>query len=171
MKKTNCGVSGVRPHKLPFEEHSVKTAQLQNAIERQIRNALSQGFLRFYSGGAMGVDIWFAEIVDKLKSEYPHIKLCFILPCETQANSWPAQWRERYDSILAKSDEIQYVQRQYSRGCMIRRNRLLVDTVDMLIAVHDRISQGGTAFTCRYAKNRGVPTVYINPNDLMRVQT
>ena len=50
----------------------------------------------FISGMAMGVDIFAAEAVLKLKEKYPQIKLECAIPCETQANKWSEGWRNRY---------------------------------------------------------------------------
>ena len=40
---------------------------------------------------------------------------------------------------------------EYSPGCMLRRNRAMVDAADVLLTVFDG-SEGGTAATIRYAK-------------------
>ena len=47
------------------------------------------------------------------------------------------------------------MQAEYSRGCMQRRNRYLVDHATMLIAVHDGLP-GGTQKTIAYAMERGI---------------
>ena len=43
----------------------------------------------------------------------------------------------------------------YSEGCMLRRNRAMVDRADILITVYDG-SGGGTGSTIAYANARGV---------------
>ena len=46
----------------------------------------------------------------------------------------------------------------YTSGCMLRRNRAMVDAADVLLTVFDG-SEGGTAATIRYAKRRGTEIV------------
>jgi len=54
------------------------------------------------------------------------------------------------------------VQRHYDRGCMLRRDRYMVDRSALLIAVFDGTA-GGTQYTVLYALRRGVETVTIEP--------
>ena len=87
-----------------------------------------------------------------------------MLPCEGQADGWSASARERYFSILEQADEIVYVRREYSRGCMLERNRCLVDRTACLLAVYNGEQRGGTAMTVRYAQKLGREVVVIEPH-------
>ncbi len=126
-----------------------------------VRQATTEGCAVFRSGGAMGFDLWAAETVLHLKKEHPHIQLHFILPCETQAIDWPEDWRERYFGALAQADEVTYAQAKYTTDCMFRRNRALVDGAQLVITCYDGRPSGGTAFTVRYAAQKGVPVYNI----------
>ena len=42
----------------------------------------------------------------------------------------------------------------YSDGCMLRRNRAMVDASQRIISVYDG-GDGGTAYTVRYAERMG----------------
>ena len=53
------------------------------------------------------------------------------------------------------------VQRNYDRGCMLRRNRYMVDRSSLLIAAFDG-SRGGTLYTATYAMKQGVEVVVID---------
>ena len=77
------------------------------------------------------------------------------IPCPTQADGWSAAQRERYRRILEQCDYETMVQEHYTRECMQRRNRYMVDHSDLLIAVHDGLP-GGTRYTIEYALRRGV---------------
>ena len=50
------------------------------------------------------------------------------------------------------------VQHQYDRGCMMRRNRYMVNRSVRLIAVYDGTPKGGTFNTLAYAMRRGLET-------------
>ena len=65
---------------------------------------------------------------------------------------------ERYRRILEQCDYETMVQERYTRECMQRRNRYLVDHASMLIAVHDGLP-GGTQQTIAYALRRGLDIV------------
>ena len=52
------------------------------------------------------------------------------------------------------------LQHHYDKGCMLRRNRYLVDHSSMLIAVYDGML-GGTMYTLSYAMKRGLETVIL----------
>ena len=77
------------------------------------------------------------------------------IPCPTQADSWSAAQRERYRRILEQCDYETMVQERYTRECMQRRNRYMVDHASLLIAVNDG-ARGGTRSTIEYAFKRGV---------------
>lgn len=156
-KAKTCAVTGMRPHKLPFREGDEQHSRLMEAMENAIRDAIADGYTEFLSGGAMGPDLWFAETVHRLKCEYPHIRLMYILPCETQANRWTEAWRDRYFNLLAASDDVICVSHPYTPTCMHERNRALVDRSSLLFAVHDGLSAGGTKYTVEYAQKQGVP--------------
>jgi len=80
-----------------------------------------------------------------------------------QADKWPASARELYFSILARADEVVYVARKYSSGCMLKRNRYLVDHAHCLLAVYNGEYRGGTAMTVRYAQKTGKRVIVLDP--------
>jgi len=161
-KEKVCTISGLRPHKLPCE---LDLTLLQNKLEYEIRKSVFLGYTTFQTGMAMGVDIWAAEIILRMREKFPDMRLVCYLPCEAQADKWLVDWREEYIKILAKADEVICLQTNYTTGCMQRRNRKMIDNSSRLIAVHDLASSGGTAQTIYYARNQGLDIVIINPYD------
>ena len=91
----------------------------------------------FLTGMAQGVDQWAAEIVLAMKRSYPHIQLIAVLPCETQANKWSQEQRERYFNTLAVCDDVITLNARYTPQCMLERNRYMVDHAGYLLAVYD----------------------------------
>ncbi len=116
---------------------------------------IGKGVKTYLSGMALGVDTWGAELVLKLKPQYPQMQLIAVLPCETQAIRWSAAQRERYYNILAACDKEVFVSRQYTSDCMLKRNRYLVNHAAYLLAAYDGGDKGGTAYTVNYAKQKG----------------
>ena len=82
-------------------------------------------------------------------------------PCEEQAARWRERDRERWFSLVERCDNETMLQHHYDRGCMLRRNRYLVDHSGMLIAVYDGML-GGTMYTISYAMKRGLDVVTLD---------
>lgn len=163
-----CCFTGHRPKSLPFgyneEEASCKELKelLSENIERQITE---NGVAHFISGMAMGVDIFAAEAVLKLRKKYPQIKLECAIPCETQANKWSEGWRNRYFDIIHRSDVAKTLQTHYTPDCMMKRNKYMVDNSDVVIAVWNGL-KSGTGNTVNYAVKSGKKVIIIDPNKL-----
>ena len=61
--------TGHRPEKLMRSENAIR-----KDLEKQIRQAVTDGLNVFISGMARGVDIWAAQIVLKLRNEGTDVK-------------------------------------------------------------------------------------------------
>jgi len=128
-----------------------------------------KGVTTFLSGMAHGVDIWCMEILLDLQRAYPgeEIRMVAILPYEGQANRWSEKYRERYFNILAQCDDVVTLQTRYTKDCMHKRNRYLVDSSAHMIAVYNG-GKGGTQYTVDYAIKKKRNIVTINPDTLNR---
>lgn len=165
MKSNSCAFTGHRPHKFPwrYNEADKRCIALKTALAEQITAFVGSGVTDFYSGGADGVDCWAALIVLELRKKNPALRLHCILPHKGQADKWSGSAQERYRSILEQADSIEYVSHDYYDGCMLDRNRRLVDVADVLLAVYNGERRGGTAATVRYARKLGRRVIIINP--------
>ena len=161
-----CAFTGHRPRKFPwgYNEADARCVALKETLAKEIAKLVNAGYTDFFSGMAEGTDTWAALAVLALKKENPALKLHCILPCEGQANGWSTSARELYHSILGQADEVVYVDREYSKGCMLERNRYLVDHAACLLAVYNGEWRGGTAMTVRYARKLGREVSILNPN-------
>ncbi|MDE7193352.1 MAG: DUF1273 domain-containing protein [Oscillospiraceae bacterium] len=159
------GVSftGYRPGKLNFfGEDDPMCVDLKRRLSRKIAELADAGADRFFSGMALGVDTWCAEAVLELKKKFPQITLTAVIPCRNQDMKWAFGERERYRGLLAKCDKVICVSEEYVSGCMQKRNRVLVDLCDILVAVYDGKS-GGTEYTVNYAEKCRKKIVLIPP--------
>ena len=75
-----------------------------------------------------------------------------VLPCKGQESKWTVSAQEHYRSILAQANEVVYVGQEYSRDCMLKRNRYLVDHSSFLLAIYNGSFRSGTGATVRYAR-------------------
>jgi len=86
--------------------------------------------------------------------------LILVLPCLTQTRGWPAEDVEEYERIKAQADKVVYTSQVYTRGCMFKRNRHLVDNSSVCICYKTKDS-GGTAYTVKYAEKKGLVIINI----------
>lgn len=156
-KRTHrCCFTGHRPEKL-----SVSESEAVASLQKEIRQAIADGFNVFITGMAPGVDIWAAEIVIDLRDrERLPLKLIAASPHPGFENRWSIEWQKRYAAVMAKADFIKEVCTHYSRGCYQIRNEWMVDHSARVIAVWNG-SPSGTKNTVMYAKRKGVPVINI----------
>lgn len=168
-REKTCCFTGHRPDKLPWgeDETDFRCQRLKKSIAQAVENAYVSGIRHYISGMARGGDLYFAEAVLALREVEGDLTLECARPCETQADSWPAAEKGRYQSILDRCDFETLVQHSYDRFCMIRRNRYMVDHSGLLIAVYNGIPKGGTFQTLAYAMRKGLTIHTIDLEDFL----
>lgn len=114
---------------------------------------IEQGFTTFYCGMAMGFDLIAADVVLEQKKLHPELRLIACVPCPNQEKNFPAEERRKYRRIISACDAVELISDSYYRGCMLVRDRFMVDCCERVIAYLDR-NEGGTAYTVRYAKSK-----------------
>lgn len=155
--------TGYRPQKLPFfSEDDPMCADLKSRISREIEKLYENGAVEFYSGMALGVDMWCAEAVLLLREKHPDVRLTAVIPCRGQESRWNPADQRRYHDILGKCDKVLCISESYTSDCMKKRNTALVDLCDVLVAVFDG-KPGGTKQTVDLASRRGRKTIIIPP--------
>lgn len=164
-REKTCCFSGHRPERLPWgpSEGNPRCAALKARLRLAVEQAYGRGIRHFICGMARGCDFYFAEAVLALRQQMGDITLEAAIPCSTQARGWPEADQRRYQALLAACDWETLVQEQYTRGCMQRRNRYMVDHSGLLIAVYDGSPAGGTFSTICYALQHKVPYVELRP--------
>lgn len=165
MIKTTCAFTGHRPKSFlwKYDESATDCVLLKEVLTAQIKALADRGVTDFLSGMAQGADLWCSEIVLDLKKENPALMLHCILPCKGQASKWTASAQKRYYSILAQADEVVYVRQEYSRDCMLERNRYLVDHSSFLLAVYNGTQRSGTGATVRHAQRLHREIILVDP--------
>ena len=165
-REETCCFTGHRPEKLPWggREDDPRCRALKDWLLRQVLAAYDLGYRHFISGMAQGCDLYFCEAVLLVKELHPQIRLEGAVPCRGQASRWPAAQRERYQRLLDRCDLQTLVQERYTAGCMMRRNRYMVERSSRIIAVYDGLP-GGTMQTLAYALRKGLDVVQTDPGD------
>ena len=147
-----CCFTGHR--KIPHEQF----AHIQKRLKETIQELIQKGVIYYGAGGALGFDTLAARTVLKMKEDYPEIKLILVLPCVSQADRWDVSDREAYEEIKQMADKVVYISQDYTRVCMHKRNRHLVDNSGTCICYLTE-TIGGTAYTVGYAKSAGVRVI------------
>lgn len=161
-RETTCSFTGHRPEKLPWrgDESDPRCLALKERLAAAVEDAYDKGMRHFMCGMARGADFYFCDAVLKLRERRSGVTLEAVIPCEEQAARWSERERERWFSLVERCDGETMLQHHYDKGCMLRRNRYLVDHSSMLIAVYDGML-GGTMYTLSYAMKRGLETVIL----------
>ena len=113
----------------------------------------------FLNGGIVRFDEVCAEVVRKLKEQYPEkdIRLCLVAAhFSNRFNTEKSYYQTFYDEILVP-EEVEYT---YYKAAITKRNRWMVDHADLMLAYIDH-DYGGSYQTYRYAQKKSVPIINI----------
>ena len=137
--------------KIPPEQR----VKVVRRLKKTIIELANKNYRYFGVGGALGFDTLAAQTVLNLKSVLPQIKLILVLPCLSQSDRWSMCDKEIYEAIKARADKIVYTSREYTRGCMHKRNRHLIDNSSVCVC-YLKDTTGGTAYTVEYARSKNL---------------
>ena len=131
---------------------------LEKLLDQVIEQLYSKGVVFYGAGGSYGFDLLAEKAVLMARERHSEIKLILVLPCKNQDKYWSAEMKKEYADILSKADKIVYTSDSYTKGCMHKRNRHLVDYSGNCVAYLTENS-GGTAYTVDYARENGLRIV------------
>ena len=135
-------------------------ARLPDLLGEVISRLCERGATTFRAGGAMGFDTVAALKVLDMKEKYPGIRLELILPCRNQTERWEETAVRTYYYILNQADSYRFLFDAYFDGCMLERDRRLVEGSDVCVAFCNR-SRGGTAYTFALALRSGLEVINV----------
>ena len=135
---------------------SAESLALRESVRETVRRLYGRGLRRFYSGGALGFDLLAAEEVLLLRQTLPDLRLVFVLPCADQTESWKEDEVIRQRQLITLADETRVLSPHYYQGCMMVRNRYMVDRSSFCLCYLTQM-KGGTLSTVRYALEEGLP--------------
>ncbi len=164
---------GYTPNSLnySFNESSDVCANIKNTLFTQICELYKNGVQIFYTSCFLGIDMWAAEIVLNLQEleEFKDIQLVCCIPYEEQAATWPTHLRDRYYTILEQSACNIYIKRRYTKDCILRTYKFMVQHSHFLIALcNDKTKTYESDFAnyiIDYAINLHKGVIFINPHN------
>lgn len=148
-----CCFSGCRPEGFPWEndENDKNCIALKSKIADLVGKLIEDGYTRFICGMARGTDTYCAEEVLRRKLDFPEIVLEAAIPFPEQTHGWDRESVVRYNRILSCADKKTVVMPHYAAYCMAKRNEYMVKNSDLLVAVWNGSTSGGTYNTIKLA--------------------
>ena len=161
-RENTCCFTGHREYKLPWgsDENDPRCRRLQQQLFDAVDAVYAAGIRHFICGMANGCDLYFFDAARYLRLQHPEVTIEAAIPFAGQADRWRPELRERYAYDLRQCDYQTLVQEAYTPGCMMRRNRYMVDASRILIAAFDG-RPGGTARTLEYAARRRLEIIQL----------
>ena len=140
------------------EECALVAARLPALLRRLSAECRTRDF---YAGGALGFDTLAAlAVLDLRDGKHLPVSLRLILPCRDQSSRWSLEDRAVYAEILTRADSAAVMSPAYYNGCMLVRDRELVDRADLCVCcLRPGCETGGTAYTVRCAHRAGIPVI------------
>ena len=145
MNEKTCCVTGHR------EISADRITYVEKELRCEILSAIEDGYTRFISGFAEGIDLMFASIVAEEKAQHPELFLEAAIPPAGRLKTPNQQFHE----LLQACNGVKVECEKYVPSCFMQRNRYMVHQSQRVIAVYDGRDHGGTLFTMRCAHTLG----------------
>lgn len=149
-KSRACAVSGHRNLSLDFSTQKLKETFIE---------LINSGVDTFLVGMAIGFDAKCFTVLEQLRPIY-NIKIVACVPCEEQDKNFSIAQKKEYERMLLNATEVILVSKNYTKGCMLKRNRFMIDNSDYLVC-YLREQSGGTAYTVKYASQTNKKIIYV----------
>lgn len=104
-------------------------------IESVVRRAVFRGAGTFMCSGSGLINMMLGEAVLRVKKDFPALKLLFIIPYKGQEKYWSAPMRLWYSRLLARADNVQILEAEYTPGAFKRCNELMLALAPMIICI------------------------------------
>ena len=134
---------------------------IQERLTSAISEAYDHGIRNFISGFALGIDLMAAQLVQSLKCNLPGISLTAAIPFEGQAERYNIYDKRVYGRLLELADKVIVLSDCYYPRCFLDRDEFLVENASDLIAYYDGREKGGTYYTIKKARARGIPIINV----------
>ena len=151
MNHPTVAFTGHRKYQNVAWTHSALAAFIGAAVQHEI--------FGFISGMAQGIDQVAAKMVLAQRVTDPRVKFVAARPFLEHGAGVP-----EYQSLVMAADLAVATSPRYTgRDTYVRRDHWMVDNADMVVAVLDNRTVGGTWLTTNYARGFSRPLYRINP--------
>lgn len=134
---------------------------IQERLTSAISEAYDHGIRNFISGFALGIDLMAAQLVQSLKCNLPGISLTAAIPFKGQAERYNIYDKRVYRRLLELADKVIVLSDCYYPRCFLDRDEFMVENASYLITYYDGREKGGTYYTVKKARARGIPIINV----------
>ncbi|OLS38049.1 hypothetical protein BTR22_05970 [Alkalihalophilus pseudofirmus] len=166
-------VSGYKGHELGiFDQKHQGITYIKKALEQKLRSYIDEGLEWVLISGQLGVELWAAEVVLALKSEFSDLKLSVLTPFYNQEERWSEETQNYYKNIVNQADFVDSItKRPYDNPAQLRlKNEFIIEKSDALLLLVDEEKPGSPMYYLEPAKQKALtthyPIHYITPMDL-----
>ncbi|XJZ25923.1 DUF1273 domain-containing protein [Bacillota bacterium Lsc_1132] len=141
--------SGYKPFEIGlFQKNHPSVSYVKKAIKKEFLRMIDEGLEWVLISGQLGIELWGAEVVFELQSDYPELKLAVITPFIGQEDNWKDANKEWYESVLAQADFVDSVSKKgYEKPWQFRvKNQFFIEKSDVLLLVYDPEKEGSPKY-------------------------
>ena len=151
----------INPNKTAcFTGHRILSSLFNKTkLKSRILELISEEYDTFLVGMAIGFDTEAFKVLLEIKKEIP-LRIIACIPCLNQQARFNLKQKKEYEFLLSKADDQIVITKEYTPGCMNKRNKFMVDYSSAVIA-HLTRENGGTANTVAYAIKSGRKVIYV----------
>lgn len=151
-----------------FTGHRSYDGEANEALRTTIDALYDEGVRTFRVGMAEGFDLAAAEAVVALRDKVGDVVVEAIVPWPAFASRFGMRARAIYDAVIATADIVRYADSAYHPMIFHRRNDMLVEGADVVVAWYDG-SKGGTDYTVRRARRLGCRIINLRPSEQLSI--
>ncbi|WP_462412503.1 SLOG family protein [Neobacillus sp. Marseille-QA0830] len=169
-------ISGYKPYEMGiFKKDHPSVIYIKAAIKKALLPLIEEGLEWVLISGQLGVELWAAEVVFDLQTEYPELKLAVISPFLDQEATWKEDNKEWYESILIQADFVDSItKRGYEKPWQFRlKNQFFIEKSQGMLLLYDQEKEGSPKYlyelALQYQKNNDYPIHLITFYDLQNI--
>lgn len=160
----------IKNRSVAFSGHRTYRGEADEELRGIVARLYNEGYRRFLCGMAWGFDLAAGEAVADLKQTYSDVELIAALPYRNFSKLFHADAADKYKRVIREADAVVAVSDIESRAAYRMRNDYLVDNSSVLVAWFDGQPRGGTAYTVRRARRKGVRVENLYPQPQMELE-
>ncbi|MGJ7909417.1 DUF1273 domain-containing protein [Neobacillus sp. LXY-1] len=148
-------ISGYKSYELGiFKKDDPASIFIKGAIKKSLQPLVEAGLEWVLISGQLGVELWAAEVVFELQTEFPELKLAVITPFLEQEASWSDTNKEWYESVLMQADFIDSVTKKgYEKPWQFRlKNQFFIEKSNGLLLLYDQEKEGSPMYLYELAQ-------------------
>ena len=131
-----------------FKDDMPEVTYLKKFIKHKLLQYLDEGLEWVLIQGQIGIELWAAEVVIDLKTNFPALKLGIITPFYNHISKWNEHNQIKYNQIVQKADFIESVHHSEYEGAFQfkQTDQFMLEHSDMSLLIYDDEQEGSPKF-------------------------